>query len=344
VLSRAIRTSEAQTVPSRWLNRLTNLLKGLPAQGGATALEAMQARGRHWLDQAAAFEADLRQTPKDDPAPRPAPAPPVRPRQLSVTQVETLIRDPYAIYARHILGLNKLNPLVPQPDALLRGTVLHMVLEHATDPDHPRPVLDVAQDVLRAAVPWHAVRVLWHARLARVAPELERYLAAQPGEIVLREERAGWALPDLPFTLTAKPDRIDAWPDGRVHIIDYKTGSPPSKKQQERFAKQLLLQALMAQEGAFTRLGPRDVARVSYLGMGGGALKLLETPMDEAVLAEIRDGFHTLIRAYLDPGQGFAARRAVEKQDRGGDYDHLARFGEWTMQDDSVTIKVGQDD
>ena len=40
-------------------------------------------------------------------APRPAPAPPIsaRPRSLSVTEVETWIRDPYAIYAKHVLHL-----------------------------------------------------------------------------------------------------------------------------------------------------------------------------------------------------------------------------------------------
>jgi len=342
VLSRAKRTAEAQTVPSRWLNRLTNLLDGLPGQGGVAALNAMRGRGQHWLDEVSAFEADMRRVPPDPLAPRPAPAPPVRPQRLSVTQIETLIRDPYAIYARHVLGLEKLKPLLPQPDALLRGTVLHKVLERATDPEHSGALMDVAEDVLRDAVPWQAVRAFWAARLSRVAPELTAYLAAQPGKIVLREDRAGWALPDLPFTLTAKPDRIDEWPDGRLHIIDYKTGMPPSKPQQERFAKQLLLQALMAHEGAFEALGPRDVARITYLGLGGGALKAATTEIDEALLDTVRDGFFALIRTYLDKDQGFSARRAVEKDGRSGDYDHLARFGEWTMQDQSVTIHVGR--
>ena len=344
VLSRAIRTAEAQTVPSRWLNRLTNLLRGLPAQGGAAALDAMQARGQHWLDQAAAFEADMRAIPHDPPAPRPAPAPPVRPRHLSVTQVETLIRDPYAIYARHVLKLAKLNPLVPMPDALLRGTVLHKVLERATDPHDPRPLLKVADQVLREAVPWQAVRALWHARLHRIAPELERYLAAQSGHPALREEKFGWDLHDPAFTLTARPDRIDEWPDGRLHIIDYKTGTPPGDKEIRQFAKQLLLQAVMAQAGAFAALGPREVARVTYLGLGGGDLKIAQTDLTPAEIDSVGEDFRALIRAYLRPEQGFAARRAPRNTAHSGDFDHLARFGEWTMQDAPVTIPVGQDD
>ena len=45
VLSRACRDAEAETVPSRWLNRLTNLLSGLEAKGGAVAARAADRAG-----------------------------------------------------------------------------------------------------------------------------------------------------------------------------------------------------------------------------------------------------------------------------------------------------------
>lgn len=346
VLSRAIRTAEAQTVPSRWLNRLCNLLEGLPEQGGPAALQAMRDRGTAWLAEAEAFESDLRSVADDPiaraPAPRPAPAPPVRPHRLSVTQVEDLIRDPYAIYARHILGLEKLKPLLPAPDALLRGTLLHKVFDRATDEDAP-PLMELAETILAEAVPWHTARAFWLERLRRVAPVLEAFFAEQPGRIALREEKSAWVLTDPPFTLSAQPDRIDEWPDGRVHIIDYKTGAPPSTQEQKVFAKQLLLQAVMAREGAFAKLGPREVARVTYLGMGSDGLKPKEIEITEPLLDEMRENFIKLIRAYQDPEQGFASRRAVKQERRSNDYDHLARFGEWTMQDTSVTIRVGWD-
>ncbi|MBC7157559.1 MAG: double-strand break repair protein AddB, partial [Rhodobacteraceae bacterium] len=58
VLSRALRDAESETVPSRWLNRLVNLMGGLKPQGGPEALAAMRAAGRRWLELAAALEAD----------------------------------------------------------------------------------------------------------------------------------------------------------------------------------------------------------------------------------------------------------------------------------------------
>ena len=45
-LTRATRSDDAETVPSRWLNRMTNLLQGLPGQGGPEEpLADMRARG-----------------------------------------------------------------------------------------------------------------------------------------------------------------------------------------------------------------------------------------------------------------------------------------------------------
>jgi double-strand break repair protein AddB len=126
-LVRARRNEEQETVPSRWLNRLTNLLQGLKGNHGPEALEEMRARGDQLLGLARQLDPPIVSPPAD----RPAPAPPVsvRPKQLSVTKVRTLVRDPYAVYAQNILRLNALAPLVTQADARLKGNVLHAIME-----------------------------------------------------------------------------------------------------------------------------------------------------------------------------------------------------------------------
>jgi ATP-dependent helicase/nuclease subunit B len=347
VLSRAARSADAPTVPSRWLNRLCNLLNGLPDQGGVAALKGMQARGQAWLEMAARFEALRDHLPVDPPAPRPAPAPPraARPRQLSVTRIKTLIRDPYAIYARHVLGLRPLQPLRPTADALLRGTVLHKVLEDFTKSGARSlpELLAIAARVIGEQVPWPAARVMFQSRLTRVAPEFLRYHLAQPGQVAGIEAEGRMELLSPPFTLTAKADRIDLWPDGRAHVLDYKTGSPPSLAEQKSFDKQLLLQALMLSEGGFADLGPREVARITYLGLSGG-LKRVETDLTPSDLEGLRTGLQELIGAYLDPNQGFSARRALQRENDVSDYDHLSRYGEWGLQDTPVTLPVGDHD
>ena len=41
-ITRSIRSDEAETVPSRWVNRMVNLLNGLPALNGPHLLEDMR--------------------------------------------------------------------------------------------------------------------------------------------------------------------------------------------------------------------------------------------------------------------------------------------------------------
>ncbi len=342
VLTRAIRDAEAQTVPSRWLNRLTNLLDGLPDQGGKAALKAMRARGREWLDLAAALDRPVVSVP---PTRRPAPRPPVdaRPRELPVTGISRLIRNPYEIYARYILRLRPLDPLHPDADARLRGTVLHKVFEafQRADPPHDRArLMALAEAVLAAEVPWATARRLWLARLGRVADWYLAWEAEQDGQPVLIEDRGIAPLDGLDFRLTARPDRIDRLRDGSLHIIDYKTGTPPSKKQQQNFDKQLLLEAAMAERGAFPGIDRAPVAQVSYVGLGATP-KIEELGTDEGDWNGAWAGLQRLIAAYEARSRGYTARRAMFGEREESDYDHLSRFGEWAISDDAAPEDVG---
>jgi ATP-dependent helicase/nuclease subunit B len=149
------------------------------------------------------------------------------------------------------------------------------------------------------------------------------------------EEKGAVALPGLDFTLIGKPDRIDRLEDGRLLLIDYKTGEPPSPKQQLHFDKQLLLLAAMAEEGAFKGLDAEEVARVVYVGLKA-QLKTQEIPLTPGQVAEVWAEFTRLIAAYARPSQGYTARRALESVREDTDYDHLSRFGEWDLTDDPV--------
>ena len=350
VLTRARRSDEAETIPSRWLNRLLNLTGGLPDQNGPQALAAMRARGQVWLDHAAALAAP---GPQDmaDPAPRPSPRPPPGAlRQLSVTAVSRLIRDPYAIYAEQVLGLRALDPLKPQPNAAERGNVLHDILHHFLTPpptaaDSPQALTDrlmaAADEVLARDVPWPSVRMFWRARIAGIADRLmaEEHARLQTGGPLTVETRHAVDVPGLDFRLTAKPDRIDRLHDGRAVIYDYKSGAPPSRKQVLAFDKQLPLEAAMAERGAF---GPKmEVADLRYVQLGGtGATR--ELGWDDE-MARTWDQFVTLIRGYVDGSHGFTARRAMERSGHGSSFDHLSRFGEWADTDAAQRIEVGDD-
>ncbi|MFN3722464.1 MAG: double-strand break repair protein AddB [Paracoccaceae bacterium] len=354
VLSRALRNAEAETVPSRWINRATNLMEGLPERNGPEALRQMRARGQAWLDLAAAMDRPLA-APEAGllPARRPAPRPPLaaRPVSLSLTRVEVLIRDPYAIYADKVLNLRPLDPIRHAPDARDRGTVVHEILERFVRerPDGEDRVaararlLAITAEVLALRVPWPAASALWAARMERAADHFLTVDSASDGQSVLIEGKGELMLQGLNFTLFGTPDRIDMLPSGKLHLIDYKTGSPPSEKEQKSFAKQLHLAALLAEEGGFKGLGPQEVARISYVGLGSAG-KVTEDEITPEKLAAVRDGLYHLIGSYARRGQGYVSRRAVFTERFPGDYDHLARFGEWEMTDAPDPQDVGGGD
>src|SRR5690606_4476012 len=210
----------------RWLNRLVNLLGGLPAQQGPEALEAMRSRGRYWLD---LVEVQARPRIQPEPAPRPSPVPPPPAlREMSVTEVRTLIRDPYSVYARRVLGLRALDPLRPEPDAAERGNVLHVIMDRFLRglpelPETPAAMksrlLSITDEVLEAGVPWPSARLFWRARIAGIAgrliaDEVDRLSRGTPTVV---EEYGALSVEGLDFRLIARPDRLDLLQDGRVH-------------------------------------------------------------------------------------------------------------------------------
>ena len=119
VLSCPRRRDGAPVVPARWLTRLEIFLAGR----GVTLPQHPAAMWVRALDQPADGSRPVR-------PPRPCPPVALRPRKLSVTEIETWLRDPYAIFARHVLKLTKLRPLDEATDAADYGTLVHAGLHH----------------------------------------------------------------------------------------------------------------------------------------------------------------------------------------------------------------------
>ena len=353
VITRSVRDAEAETVPSRWLNRLINLINGLPDKNGPEAYAAMKERGAYWLSLSRRLDAlspEQVNDPALKPALRPAPRPPLksRPDRISLSAVSTLIRDPYSIYARSILRLTPLGPLGAKPDSRDRGTAIHKTLEIfvrdrpfvEARPEARARLLSVASRILSEETPLLSTRLIWLGKLERAVDQFLSVENKMGGTTLAVESRGSILLGDLPFTIHGLPDRIDELPDGRLHLIDYKSGAAPTQAEQKYFQKQLLLAAAMAERGGFETLGPSSVARISYIGLTPGKPPV-ETEMTTEILDDVWNGMINLIRHYMDHRTGYAARRAMAKASTPSDYDHLSRFGEWQTSDEAVPEIVG---
>lgn len=345
VLTRAGRRDGAPTVPARWLQRLDTVL----VAAGINP-DSLMAGGREIL----ALARLLDRSEQVSSCARPAPAPDIahRPRRLSVTRVETWLRDPYSIYARYVLGLKKLKPLEKEPDAADRGDVLHEILHefakacHAGLPDDARRIfLDVAQNVLARRADDSGFWNLWYPRLERIADwfvENEAQWRAQ-GYLPFGLE-AGGAItlpgPQGPFVLTARADRIDRHVGGGYAIIDYKSGGDykSAGKIKSGEQPQLPLEALIAQEGGFKDIPAGPVESLSYWLMTGGVeegsiVALSDNVAD--IIDRARQGLEALIAHYDDVAIPYYSLPDPERAPRYNDYEHLARVREWAALDES---------
>jgi ATP-dependent helicase/nuclease subunit B len=336
VLTRAARVEGTPTVPSRWLLRLENGLVGTPLEGALAPDRTVAA----WFAQLDAAH-DFR------PVAPPAPLPPVaaRPRALSVTRVETWVRDPYAVYAERILGLEPLDPIDADPGAAERGSIVHRALElfletHAEAlPEDPYAALvAIGETVFAGTMERPGVRAFWWPRFLRMAGWFADWEAARRagGTVTVGFEASAelsLAAPAGPFVLRAKADRIDRRPDGRLAILDYKTGEAPSAPQVESgLAPQLSLEAAMARLGAFTDVAAAEVAELAYVRLSGGRMPGEEKrlKLDPAAVAdEALARLSSRVALFDDAATPYLSRPHPKFIDHAGAYDHLARVGEW---------------
>lgn len=342
-LTRSVRSEESETVPSRWLNRLTNLLEGLSA--GQPCLDQMRHRGAHWIAQAQAL--DRPDAPKP-PAARPSPRPPVaaRPKSLRITDIAKLGRDPYDIYAREILRLKRLDPLYMNADARDKGIAIHEIMERfakragTNSKDLEKSLLCETETVLNDKCHWPISRNLWRAQMERnaaaiVASEIARRESGRlfAVEISGETEVAG-------VMLRGRADRIDVTDDGRAIIYDYKTGAPPTANAQKALDKQLLVEAAMIEQGAFADLGRRAVLRAEYLQIGS-QVRSVAAPLADCPPEQTWADLITALTKWQDRARGYTARMAAQTTQFDGDYDHLARYGEWDASQDPEPEDVG---
>src|SRR6185437_5530544 len=144
------------------------------------------------------------------------------------------------------------------------------------------------------------------------------------------------------FRLSGRADRIERRQTGGLAILDYKTGTPPSQKEVDAgLAPQLLLEAAMAEAGAFGEGVRGHADELTYWHMTGGFLPgevrylfkenaaTIRTAVTEAhaALCALIDTYDVLGRCYLSqPQPGLAPRYS--------DYAQLARVAEWAAVGD----------
>lgn len=340
-ITRAARANGSPAGKSRWLLRLE------------TVLDACGYKLESFFNQDVLFWSNQINQPKDkikiEP---PAPCPPIaaRPRKLSASSIETLMRDPYEIFASKILKLKPLNPLDAKAAPSDYGNIVHKILENFSQ-IYPSTLDDKALDVLikigldefskRRLPP--QVRAFWWPMFEKTAEWLVKEeksyrtnIAKVFGEVKgqIEFEVAGGK-----FTLEARADRVDLTKDGKINIIDYKTGEIRSNNEIDSgYAPQLPLEGLIASMGGFVGrqdqpLPAQEVEQLMYWQLGNKSQSYSKDI--EKLLDKTYDHIKKLITAFDLPTTPYLARPNPKHLPKYANYEHLARTKEWLAGDES---------
>jgi ATP-dependent helicase/nuclease subunit B len=338
ILTRATKQAGAPTVSSRFVQRLA-AVAGEKRWKEALARGAIYANYARALDHPAEVAPALR--------PQPAPPPEARPSQLSVTDIENWLRDPYTIYAKHVLRLFPLEAIDTPPGAADRGSFIHEAISEFTKTFADALPADVARELAALGKKHFApledyeeARAFWWTRFLRIATWFEGWE---------RERRAGATkifaeisgkhsipLGKTAFLLTARADRIERRADGSYAILDYKTGQPPTESQvRSGLAPQLTLEAAILRKGGFPDIAAGSVSEIGYVRLKGGDppgepkdIKINGGTPDSCADTALQK-LTGIAQKFLVDGEPYRSLVHPMWKKHYGDYDHLARVKEW---------------
>jgi ATP-dependent helicase/nuclease subunit B len=332
----------APTVVSRFIQRLA-------AIAGTTLWEQALKRGERYLKLCRRLDAP---TAPPRPIPRPSPRPPraARPASLSVTDIEHWLRDPYTIYAKHILKLPRLDPVDDRPGAAERGSIIHRAISDFARayaevlPDDPYgELLRFGERHFARFSDYPEARAFWWPRFHRIARwfvdfETSRRANMAAAHAEIRGE-LGIDARERVFRLVGRADRIERLTGGGYAILDFKTGTPPTSPQvQIGVAPQLTLEAAMLRNGGFPEIARGgSVVELAYVRLSGGSpageqrvINLKDGSLDGAA-DEALDRLKALVIRFEDDSTPYRAFVLSMWSHRYGTYDELSRVKEWSL-------------
>ncbi len=349
IISRSIFSEGGQKLPSRWLLRLEKFISGLGLHGEKILKEAKQ-RGADYMNALLSANQyqrkEIKVGTKLNLGKRPCPVPPISaiPKRISVTSFSKLLNDPYEIYARNILRLRRVDPLYISFDTRHKGIFMHELMRKFIN-ETTNGVIE-KEDSIYHFLDLVCSELSKNKISDRVAIRLSEELKSKANDIIEAEinrrqrskpinvEKIGEKEFLLKFgfkiKLIAKADRIDSLNNNEIILLDYKS-SKPSVSKFEKNMPQLDLEALIAKYSGFDGISERIVSEVGVIILGSKSGEL-RRKVSDTQLVQVERNFIKIVEKIYSGEWGYTSKIGGVTGYI-GDYDHLARLGEWSILD-----------
>ncbi len=329
-LTRADRVNDTPMNKSRWLLRMETVLT-------AAGIDPKEMQD-NFYKQTAVF---LDHPHKYDPLLPPTPKPPLklRPRELWAGAVENLMRDPYIVFAKYILKLEPLKNIDEQPGIVDLGIIVHTVLEKFNQrfpeqlPDNAGDILaELGQEELNASGFDRQTLTFWQPQMEKIINwVLKKENSYRQNISRVYCETVGHYSFEAPggiFTLSARADRIDITKDGKINIIDYKTGRARSKKEVNLgYAPQLPIEGIIAANGGFQNIAAAEVNSLRYWRLGTEEINI-DGKIAEILSCNLKN-IKDLIEVFDNQNKAYLTQPNPQYAPTYSDYEHLSRIKEW---------------
>lgn len=331
IMTRAVKVDGTNTIESRWLQKLDAIvqIKNLHID------EEFSKTISYWtlnIDKSESVPTKCE---------RPAPKPPAyaRPKELWATSIEKLYRDPYIIFANKILKLEKAKDIDIDIMPADFGNIIHNSLDEFKNKN--LSTYEELMDIIkRNAIPYESIDVIdfWMKKFDDIAKWFIDYEASLQNVNATYTEISGEMKITPNFTLKAKADRIDILKNsGGASISDYKTGTAPSSREVESgLAPQLLLEALILNNGGFNIKGKTKTSELNYLEIAKGKVRTFtnENKFLDELLQKTREMLFDTISRFENENTPYLSRPNPSKVgvtiEEYSEYTHLARVKEWS--------------
>lgn len=256
---------------------------------------------------------------------------------ISATNIELLMRNPYGFYAKRILNLSKLDDINREVSMADFGTIIHNIIALYTENydikiiDKHQQMLEIGRKVFDEFYS-HKKSRSWWQKFVNIAesfikwdearrPELEKVYAEIYGEVILN-------ISGHNVKVTAIADRVELTKDGDLRILDYKTGVVPTKQDvNSGLSPQLIVAAIIASSGGFKGvplLVPNKLIYVKITNIKQRSSSETSFDLTPEDLMLHKEALIKLLEYYVN-SPVFISTPSPKHEPKYNDYKHLAR-------------------